>query len=432
MDKLQGSIETLSAMQTTADTDGKDDPSKTILRHTEVLAVILKGAVREYKGYSLTEVQGFIVPDSITNTTEVSPGRTNTEIRGGNPEFNYLNEKTTHFDLAFQAKNPQLSTEDIQINLHIDLEPQKTYKPGYPIEKRGLYYLARRLSSQLSLVLEGTDYNLLSKCYSIFICRDDIPQKDCYSLSVYEMTNTKNTASDTVARENYDLMTLVVIKLGNEVYNGDMEDEGYDLFRFLNAIMYPHKEDFMSTVTDYIDYSGNAELWREVTQMSSLEQVVYAGVRDDALKSVRKEMMEAQAQIIATQEELTAAKEALKITKEKADAANAEVNAANKRVNAANKRVNAANAEAKAANKRANAANERANAADERAAAANERANAADERAAAAEEQGIQAVILDNLDGQVPKEKILMKLKKHFGLTDEKSTLYYEKYAGRI
>ncbi len=219
MDKLQGSIAALSALQTTADTAGKDAPSKTILRHLEVLAVILKGTVSEYKGYSLKEVQEFIVPDSITNTTEVSPGRSNTKVSCGNTEFIHLNEKTTNFDLAFQARNPQLSTEDIQINLHIDLEPQKTYKPGYPIEKRGFYYLARRLSSQLSLAYEGTDYNLLSKCYSIFICRDDIPKKDCYSISVYETTNTRNTSPGSVARENYDLMTLVVIKLGNEVYN---------------------------------------------------------------------------------------------------------------------------------------------------------------------------------------------------------------------
>ena len=182
MDKLQGSMAALSAMQITADTDGKDAPSKTILRHAEILSVILKGTVTEYKGYSLQEIRRFIVPDSITDALEVSPGRTNTEIRGDNTEFIHLNEKTTHFDLAFQAKNPQLSTKDIQISLHIDLEPQKTYKPGYPNEKRGLYDLARRLSAQLSLVTEDTDYNLLSKCYSIFICRDDIPRKDRCSI----------------------------------------------------------------------------------------------------------------------------------------------------------------------------------------------------------------------------------------------------------
>lgn len=369
MEKLQGSMAALSAMQATADMDGKDAPSKTILRHAEILAVILKGAVTEYKGYSLQEIRKFIVPDSITGAAEVSPGRTNTELRGGNSEFIHLNEKTTHFDLAFQAKNPQLSTEDIQINLHIDLEPQKTYKPGYPIEKRGLYYLARRLSAQLSLIYEGTDYNLLSKCYSIFICRDDIARKDRYSISFYEMTNTKNTAYTAVSKENYDLMTLVVIKLGDEVYNGDKEDDGYDLFRFLNAIMYPHKEDFMSTVTEYIDYSENAELWKEVTQMSSLEQVVHAGVRDDALKSVQKEV--------------------------------------EARINAAKAEVETAKAEAESAKAEAESAKA---------------------EAESAKEKGIQALILDNLDEQIPRERILTKLQRHFNLTGEQAESYYEKY----
>ena len=376
MEKLQGSMAALSAMQATADMDGKDAPSKTILRHAEILAVILKGAVTEYKGYSLQEIRKFIVPDSITGAAEVSPGRTNTELRGGNSEFIHLNEKTTHFDLAFQAKNPQLSTEDIQINLHIDLEPQKTYKPGYPIEKRGLYYLARRLSAQLSLIYEGTDYNLLSKCYSIFICRDDIARKDRYSISFYEMTNTKNTAYTAVSKENYDLMTLVVIKLGDEVYNGDKEDDGYDLFRFLNAIMYPHKEDFMSTVTEYIDYSENAELWKEVTQMSSLEQVVHAGVRDDALKSVQKEV--------------------------------------EARINAAKAEVETAKAEAESAKAETESAKAE--------------AESAKAEAESAKEKGIQALILDNLDEQIPRERILTKLQRHFNLTGEQAESYYEKY----
>ncbi len=383
MEKLQGSMAALSAMQATADMDGKDAPSKTILRHAEILAVILKGAVTEYKGYSLQEIRKFIVPDSITGAAEVSPGRTNTELRGGNSEFIHLNEKTTHFDLAFQAKNPQLSTEDIQINLHIDLEPQKTYKPGYPIEKRGLYYLARRLSAQLSLIYEGTDYNLLSKCYSIFICRDDIARKDRYSISFYEMTNTKNTAYTAVSKENYDLMTLVVIKLGDEVYNGDKEDDGYDLFRFLNAIMYPHKEDFMSTVTEYIDYSENAELWKEVTQMSSLEQVVHAGVRDDALKSVQKEV----------EARINAAKAEVETAKAEAESAKAEAESAKAEAESAKAEAESAKAEAESA-----------------------------------KEKGIQALILDNLDEQIPRERILTKLQRHFNLTGEQAESYYEKY----
>ena len=231
MDRLQGSMEALSALQITEDMDGLDVQSKSLLQYAEVLAVILRDTIAEYEGYSWKEVAEFIEVDSITSTMEVSPGRTNTKIRSDATEYHNLNEKTSLFDLAFRARNPQISTEDIQINLHIDVEPQKIYNPGYPIEKRGMYYLARRLSSQLSLALNVTDYNRLAKCYSIWICRDEIPKEDQYSISVYEMVNTKNTAPNTVSRENYDLMTLVVIKLGNTVYNGDKEDEGYELLR---------------------------------------------------------------------------------------------------------------------------------------------------------------------------------------------------------
>ena len=201
------------------------------------------------------------------------------------------NEKTSFFDLAFRARNPQISTEDIQVNLHLDVEPQKTYRLGYPIEKRGMYYLARRLSSQLSLVLKGTDYNLLTKCYSIWICRDDIPIEDQYSISVYEMVNTKNTAFNRIPRENYDLMTLVVIKLGSTVYNGDKEDEGYELFRFLNTIMYPHKDDFMETVSEYIDFSGNDALRKEVIHVSTIEQIKYEGMREELTEELTIQLL---------------------------------------------------------------------------------------------------------------------------------------------
>ena len=280
MDKLRGSMDVLSAMQLTAETEGLDAQSKTLLRSKEVLAVILQGVVAEYHGYSRQEIMDFIEADSIVDSKEVSTGRTNTRIQGDSAEFVQLNEKTSNFDLIFRAKNPQLSTEDVLVSLHVDVEPQKTYRPGYPIEKRGLYYLARSLSSQLSLATETTDYGQLEKCYSIWICRDDVPLEERYSISFYEVVNTKNIGGNAVDKENYDLMTLTIIKLGNEEYNGDKENEGFELLRFLNTIMYPHREDFMEIVSDYIDFSENEELWKEEPRMFSLGQCVY----EDGLK----------------------------------------------------------------------------------------------------------------------------------------------------
>ena len=275
MDKLKGSMDVLNAMQLTAEMEGLDAQSKTLLRSKEVLAVILQEVVAEYQGYSRREIMDFIQADSIVDGKEVSPGRTNSLIQGDSAEFVQLNEKTSNFDLAFRAKNPLLSTEDVLVSLHVDVEPQKTYRPGYPIEKRGLYYLARSLSSQLSLAIETTDYGQLEKCYSIWICRDDIPQKDRYSISFYEVVNTKNVGGSTVDKENYDLMTLVIIKLGNKEYNGEKGHEGFDLLHFLNAIMYPHGEDFIGTISDYIDFSENEELWKENPRMFSLSQCIF-------------------------------------------------------------------------------------------------------------------------------------------------------------
>lgn len=275
MDKLKGSMETLSAMQVTADMEGLDAECKTVLRSKEVLAVILQGAVGEYEGYSRKEIMDFIEADSITGTKEVTVGRTNTQVRGDSAEFVQLGEKTSNFDLFFRARNPLLSGDDVLVSLHVNVEPQKTYRPGYPVEKRGMYYLARALSSQLSLITGQTDYGQLEKCYSIWICRDDVPAGEQYSISFYEMTNVKNIGACNVAKENFDLMKLVVIRLGNKVYNGRKGDEGYGIFRFLNAVMYPRKDDFMEIMSEYIDFSENEELWQEADHMVGMGQSIF-------------------------------------------------------------------------------------------------------------------------------------------------------------
>ena len=86
-------------------------------------------------------------------------------------ELSSLVEKLVRFDIRFKIINPKLSTEKIRVNLHIDMEAQKSYRPSnpsYPILKRAVYYVARDLSSQLSMITQATDYSKLEKCYSIF------------------------------------------------------------------------------------------------------------------------------------------------------------------------------------------------------------------------------------------------------------------------
>ncbi|MCI8484470.1 MAG: hypothetical protein HFH41_09035 [Lachnospiraceae bacterium] len=286
-DIVKGSISVLNSFQITSDIQGMDAASKEILKNKEVLAVILKGVVAEYRTYTLQEIMDFIEADSITSEDDVTTGRTNTRIQGENIEFVQLNEKTSNFDLRFTSRNP-LQSGEVQINLHIDLEPQKNYRPGYPIEKRGIYYLARSLGSQLSVATERTDYSSLEKCYSIWICRDHIPKEEQYSISYYEMQNVQNSGECRPRKEDYDLLSLVIIRLGSpECPKKD------DLLEFLSAIFYPHKKDFLDTVQKYIDFSHNEELKKEVSYMdglgmSILEQGIERGIEQGIERGIEQ------------------------------------------------------------------------------------------------------------------------------------------------
>ena len=119
-----------------------------------------------------------------------------------------------------------------------------------------------------------TDYGCLEKCYSICICLDDIPQKERFSISFFEFSNTLNYGECNPQREDYDLLTLVIIRLGDKVFQelekAGMPAEKNDMMEFLHAIMYPHTKDFLTTVKKYIDFSENAELWREGDDMTGL------------------------------------------------------------------------------------------------------------------------------------------------------------------
>ena len=47
-------------------------------------------------------------------------------------------------------------------------------------------------------------------------------------------------------------------------------------------------------------------------------------------------------------------------------------------------------------------------------------------------EQGIRAMVLDNLEEQIPKDRIMDKLQKHFKLDRERAEQYFERYAESV
>ena len=65
------------------------------------------------------------------------------------------------------------------------------------------------------------------------------------------------------------------------MYNGDQEDEGYNLLRFLSAVLYQHERGSRETLSEYIDFSKNGELWKEAKHVSGLGETIFKqGVKE--------------------------------------------------------------------------------------------------------------------------------------------------------
>ncbi len=268
------------------DTDMEEDAhAKNLFKYKAVLAVVLKLVVKEYADCSLEEVASYI--GEISDFTEVSAGLTvkPETVRPGNSESVSGSEKRTFFDLYFDVAIPETDEKRMFI-LKVDLEIQKSLKITYPVENRGIYYLAREISSQLNYVYKDTDYSRLAKAYTIWICLNDIPSELQNTAIKYRMM-----PAEAMGVENSrdippcDLMEMVIIRLGRKP--GD-KDAGivkylYGVFQYQKYSRY--FEEYISPKT--ID--SESGLRKELTGMSGIALFNYNSGRAEGMEEGRKE-----------------------------------------------------------------------------------------------------------------------------------------------
>lgn len=193
---------------------------KRVLALKDIMARILQRVVREYKPYTPEEIaERFLDDAQIQLFREVSSGFTNRKefVSPENSESVVPNEGHVYFDVRVVALLPDEYRTKTQIFLHIDMEAQKEYRPGYPIEKRGLYYIARMLSSQIERVSEGSSYAGLQKVYSIWICLGkDIPVKEQQTITRFYLAKEDLVGQVDVREEDFDLLELILVRLGDK------------------------------------------------------------------------------------------------------------------------------------------------------------------------------------------------------------------------
>lgn len=135
-------------LKTLESKEAKDQSAKNIFSYKPIMSNILKYTVEEYRDCSLEGIMECIEVDTIQTRTALIEEDMAKTIRGENAELYTTDEAPATFDILFRSLNPKAEGK-ILVNLHINFEIQKNYKPGYPVVKRSIYYGCRKLSVQL-------------------------------------------------------------------------------------------------------------------------------------------------------------------------------------------------------------------------------------------------------------------------------------------
>lgn len=241
---LQNTYTANTILSAGSDAQKTDHVCKAVLKSRWVLANILKGVIPEYADTPVHEIaETYIEPDQIELYLPVNGFPE--QIQGLDKEDTAYLQTTVYYDVRLRALLPNRTKT--QVYLYIDVEAQNAAREsrlGYPLEKRAIYYMSRMISNQLQTVSRDTNYNVIQKVYSIWICMgDDIPKK------------------------NYDLMSAVFIRLGH----GETEEHLLGMLQTIFTDNAPPEERLKKLETEY-GIPRTKEFNEEVSKMCTYSQ----------------------------------------------------------------------------------------------------------------------------------------------------------------
>lgn len=269
-----------------------DNACKRILSNKIILAWIMKSCLPEYKTCSVDEIAANYIegePQISDIAVHQDEQKNSSRIQGMNTEDVSINEGTVTYDIRFYALAP-VSGE--RIKLIINVEAQNDFYPGYPVIKRNIYYCSRLISSQHGTEFEDSHYERIKKVYSIFICMDPPKYRrntiNCYSIQEENVIGTVKEK-----KENYDLMTAVMLCLGAK---DDEEVSG--ILRLLEVLLSSERnaEEKKEILQEEYGIEMTKKLDREVSEMCNLSKGVEArgiqkGIQRGILSSIQTLMI---------------------------------------------------------------------------------------------------------------------------------------------
>ena len=204
-----------------------DEYCKKILSNKQILALIMKECVSEYKDLPVEEISRYIENDPQLNVTiEDDTGK----IKGLNTEDRSIHGAVIKYDILFDAKLPD-SSENETIGLFINIEAQNSCYTFYPLLSRAVYYCSRLLAGQKNRKGGFTHSNFkeLKKVYSIWIVMNSSKQTE----GVFNKYTIKEECFEKEYHfpiEEYDKLSVVMI-YPNSGY--DLNDQEHSLMEML-------------------------------------------------------------------------------------------------------------------------------------------------------------------------------------------------------
>lgn len=270
-----------------------DTACKRLLANKIILAWIMKSCLEEYRESDVNDIaEKYIESEPQIAKTAVNPdeepGYDREQIRGIRNEDSTIQEGTVTFDIRFYAVLPKSGE---MVGLIINVEAQNDFYPGYPIIKRGIYYCSRMISSQYGVEFTGAHYEKIKKVYSIWVCADP-PKYRQNTVTRYVVSEENLIGEVTEKKENYDLLTAVMICLGGP------EDDNYGgILRLLDVLLSSEKnaEEKKRILQEDFDIKMTKELESGVADVCNLskgveEKGIAIGIEQGTLQAIKNLM----------------------------------------------------------------------------------------------------------------------------------------------
>ena len=270
-----------------------DTQVKKLLANEAILAWILKTCTEEFAPYSPQEIIACIEERPEVSLRAVHADDLDADeklvdsdksISGGNTEDSSLKEQTVYYDIRLNAHRPG-GKQSIQ--LIINIEAQLDTAPGYPIEKRAIYYCCRLISAQYGTVFGHSEYGHIRKVYSIWFC-PDAPKKRANTIKKIALRESALYGNPECRKEDTDLIQAVIVNLGNP-------DEEVDnqILRLMNVLLSARTdvEKKQKVMQEEFHIAMTMELESEVSEMCNLSQGIYKEGVNEGIKEGIKEGM---------------------------------------------------------------------------------------------------------------------------------------------